>query len=118
MQKADQKGAGLQAAESVGWGYGKPISDRVHDVVCVCQLCLGDTALWPPLQYKKISDEPTRLSPLCPSLSELMSSRACFPTCISQLISFAVTTSRTTSLSSVLHTPLVDVNRTRNSVGH
>ena len=35
MQKADQKGAGLQAAESVGGEIEKkPISDRVHDV-CV-----------------------------------------------------------------------------------
>ena len=53
MQKADQKGAGLQTAESVGWGYVEPISDRVHDVVCVCQLCLGDTALWPPYNIKR-----------------------------------------------------------------
>ncbi len=36
MQKADQKGAGLHPAESVGWEIEKkPISDRVHDVVCV-----------------------------------------------------------------------------------
>ena len=38
MQKADQKGAGLHPAESVGWGYDSPCSVRVHDVCIMSTL--------------------------------------------------------------------------------